>query len=166
MKNRCSFLGWGNFLWNWKCFACFCLEPFVGLTMQMQNAAFCELNASPGPEGSLEIARNNRNAFRLNASDATPPPPTWQRSQNPPRLKKSKKSLRESLWGSLQGSWPTPQNESKTSLQRQNKTKNHLFFDSGDSFFFGGGGVGQDPRRLPQRLSQRLVFDFLSQGGF
>ena len=38
-------------------------------------------------------------------------PPTWQRSQNPPRLKKSKKSLRESLWGSLRGSWPTPQNE-------------------------------------------------------
>ena len=43
-------------------------------------------------------------------------PPTWQRSQNPPRLNKSKKSLRESLWGSLRGSWSTPQNESKTSL--------------------------------------------------
>ena len=41
--------------------------------------------------------------------------PTWQRSQNPPRLKKSRKSPGESL----RGSWPTPQNESKTSLQSQ-----------------------------------------------
>ena len=46
-------------------------------------------------------------------------PPTWQRNQNPPRLEKSKKSLRESLWGSLRGTWPSPQNESKTSLLSQ-----------------------------------------------
>ena len=31
-------------------------------------------------------------------------PPTWQRSQNPPRLQKSKKSLQESLRTSLRGS--------------------------------------------------------------
>ena len=53
------------------------------------------------------------------------PPPTWQRSQTPPRLKKSK---RESLPGSLRGSWPTaPQNESKMSLLETLRVKNHLF---------------------------------------
>ena len=81
------------------------------------------------------------------------PPPTWQRSQNPPRLKKSKKSLRKSLWGSLRGSWPSPENESKTSLLETLRVKNHLFFDSGDLFLtrFGGSArsLGDSPRDSP-----------------
>ena len=60
---------------------------------------------------SLEI-------FNLNLAT----PPTWQRSQNPHWLRKSKKSL----WGSLRGSWPTPQNESKMTLRSQ-KTGVHSF---------------------------------------
>ena len=93
-------------------------------------------------------------------------PPAWQRSQNPPRLKKSKKSLQESLRASLRGFWLTPQNESKTSLLETLRVKNHLFFDSGDSFLTRFWLVGQDPRRLARRLSRRLSFDFLSRGGF
>ena len=93
-------------------------------------------------------------------------PPTWQRSQNPPWLKKSKKSLRKSLWESLRGSWPTAQNESKTSLLESLRVKNHLFFDSRRLVFDSFWGVGRDPWRLPQRLSRRFFFDFLSRRGF
>ena len=78
------------------------------------------------------------------------PPPTWQRSQNPPRLKRSKMSLQENLWGSLRACWPTPQNESKTSLLETLRVKTHLFLDSGDSFLtrFGGSArtLGDSPR--------------------
>ena len=112
-----------------------------------------------------EDSRHSRGfrGFRDSSSEETPSfvitpcfanPPTWQRSRN--RLKRSKMSLRESLWGSLRGPWPTPQNESKTSLLETPRVKNHLFFDSNlifDSFW----GVAQDPRRFPQRLSQRLI---------
>ena len=37
----------------------------------------------------------------------------------------------------------------------------------GDPFFDSfWGGVGQDSRRPPRKLSRRLLFDFLSRGGF
>ena len=71
----------------------------------------------------------------------------------PPRLKKSRKSLRESLRSSLRGFWPTPQNESKTSLLDTLRVKNHLFFDSGDSLLtrFGGSArtLGDCPGDSP-----------------
>ena len=71
--------------------------------------------------------------------------PAWQRSQHPPWLKKSRKSLR--------GSWPTPQKESKTSLLR---VKNHLFFESGGLFLtlFGGSArtLGDSPETLPKTV--------------
>ena len=48
-------------------------------------------------------------------------PPAWQRSQNPPLLKMSKKSLRESLRGGLRGSWPTPPNQVKNESPESKK---------------------------------------------
>ena len=90
-------------------------------------------------------------------------PPAWQRSQNPPRLKKSKKSLR----GGLRGSWPTPRKRVKNeSPESQNRWFFWLAESPGDSFLTRFRGVGQDPRRPPRRLSRRLFFDFLSRGGF
>ena len=63
-------------------------------------------------------------------------PPAWQRSQSPPRLKKSTKSIRESLRGSLRGSWPTPK-----------KSQKRVF------------GVKKNRWCLTRRVSKRLVFD-------
>ena len=48
--------------------------------------------------------------FPGNTKHCDPPPPDLAKESKPsPQLKKSKKSL----WESLRGSWPTPQNESK-----------------------------------------------------
>ena len=91
-------------------------------------------------------------------------PPTRQRSQNPPWLKKSKKVFGRVSRKVSEGPGRPP----KTSQKRVSWTlrvKNHLLFDSGDSFLTRFGGVGQDSRRLPQRLSWRLFSGFLSQGG-
>ena len=52
---------------------------------------------------------------------------------------------------------PTPQKKSKTSLSQTLRVKNHLFFDSGDSFLTYFGGSCKDPRRNPRRLFRRLV---------
>ena len=89
--------------------------------------------------------------------------PAWERSQNPPRLKKSKKSLRASLRRSLRGSRPTPQRESKTSLLETLRVKNHQLLTPRD-LFLTLFGVGRDPRRLCRKLARRLLFDFLSRG--
>ena len=66
-----------------------------------------------------------------------------------PGSKRSKKSLRESLCGSLRGSWPTPHNESKMSLWSQKQ----VIFDSqsllrGDSFWTLFGGSPREPGRI------------------
>ena len=86
-------------------------------------------------------------------------PLTWQRSQNPPRLKKSKKkSLRESLWGSLRGSWQKP---TKTSQKWVSGVKEKVIFDSQSlqetRFWlerFGGrpGPSESPPETLPETL--------------
>ena len=76
-----------------------------------------------------------------------------QATLRPPRPGRGVPRLKKRLWGSLRGSWPTPQNESKTSLLETLRVKNHLFFDSGDSFLtrFGGSGrtLGDSPRDSP-----------------
>ena len=78
-------------------------------------------------------------------------PPDLAEESKPFPAQKVKKSLRKSLWRSLRGSWPTPQNESKTSLVETLQVKNRLFFDS----FWG---VGRDPRRLPPETLSGTLF--------
>ena len=55
-------------------------------------------------------------------------PPCLAEESKTSRLKKSKKSLWESLRGSRGGSWPTPQNEPKTSFLETSAGPNRLAF--------------------------------------
>ena len=89
-------------------------------------------------------------------------PPAWQRSQSPSRLKKSKKSLRESLRGGLRGSWPTPPKRVKNESP---ESKNGLAESPRDSFLTRfGGGVGQDPWRPPSETLQETLFWLFEPG--
>ena len=72
-------------------------------------------------------------------------PATSYRSQKLPRLEKSKKSLRRSLRGVPADAPKRVRKESPETL----RVKNHLFFDSGDSFLTLFGAPAGTPRRLP-----------------
>ena len=80
-------------------------------------------------------------------------PPDLAEESKPSPAQKVKKESRESLWGSLRGSWPTRQNESKTSLWSQKTGDFWLAESPGDSFLtrFGGSArtLGDSPRDSP-----------------
>ena len=66
---------------------------------------------------------------------------------------KSQKRVSGGVTGGVffEGSWKTPQKESKKSLQETLRVKDHLIFDSGDSFLTLFRGSARTPQtRLPR----------------
>ena len=74
---------------------------------------------------------------------------------------RNKKVKKESPGESPRGSpgvLADPQNESKTSLLETLQVRNHLFFDSGDSFLTHFGGVGPGPSETPSETLPETLF--------
>ena len=92
-----------------------------------------------------------------------PPPDLAEESKPSPAQKVKRRVSRESLCGSLRGSWPTPQNESKTSLLQTLRGQKSPVFWLRRLVFDSFWGVRRDPRRLLRRLPRRLFFDSSSR---
>ena len=103
-----------------------------------------------------------RDIFSCKLCLALRPPPTWQRSQNPPRFKKSPPPERVS--GGVSEGPGRPPKTSQNEPSGDTASQKSPVFDSGGSLLTRFGGIGQDPRRLPQRLFRRL-FRRLSEPG-